>query len=222
MKLELHAHTAESSGCGKMPAEELIGRYAGAGYGAVVITDHLAGRQGGNAVEDGRYEKWLSGWRAAKRAGERIGITVLHGAEVRFAGRPEDILVYGVSEADGIWLFELMDADAELSELYEKAHEKGMVVVQAHPFRRGLSPLDQRYLDGSEVYNGNPRHNNYHEEAHAFGNRGGAEFIKISGSDAHQPVDVARGGVIAPDDIRDNEKLVRFLRMNPDMQRIET
>ena len=222
MKIELHAHTDESSGCGKMPAEELIGRFRGAGYGAVVITDHLVGKKECNESIAERAQRWLAGYKNAKAAGERVGVNVLLGAEVRFASRPEDILIFGMKEEYAEWMFTLMDSDMEQAEFYRLMKEKGLLVVQAHPFRKGLVRLDQQYLDGSEVYNGNARHDNKHDLAHEFGLAGGEKFIKISGSDAHQTMDVARGGVISEKPISNNDELIAFLTENPAMERIET
>lgn len=222
MKIELHAHTDESSGCGKMPAEELIGRFKGAGYDVIVITDHLIGKKESELTFEERAANWLKGYKNAKAAGDRVGVTVLLGAEVRFASRPEDILIFGMKEEYAPWMFELMDSDMEQAEFYRLMKEKGMLVVQAHPFRKNLNRLDQRYLDGSEVYNGNARHDNQHELAHEFGAAGGEKFIKTSGSDAHQTMDVARGGVISPAAITNNEELIAFLVANPDAERIET
>lgn len=222
MKIELHAHTDESSGCGKMPAEELIGRFKGAGYDTIVITDHLIGNKESDKTISERAAKWLTGYKLAKRAGDRVGVHVLLGAEVRFASRPEDILIFGMKAEYAEWMYELMDSDMEQADFYALMKEKGLLVVQAHPFRKNLIRLDQRYLDGSEVYNGNARHNNWHELAHEFGAAGGENFIKTSGSDAHQTMDVARGGVISPLPITNNDELIAFLTANPNMERIET
>lgn len=222
MKIELHAHTDESSGCGKMPAEELIGRFKGAGYDTIVITDHLVGKKETDMTTNERAEKWLTGYRLAKKAGDRVGVHVLLGAEVRFASRPEDILIFGMKAEYAEWMYELMDSDMEQADFYALMKEKGLLVVQAHPFRKNLNRLDQRYLDGSEVYNGNPRHTNWHELAHEFGEAGGENFIKTSGSDAHQTMDVARGGVISPLPVTNNDELIAFLAANPNMERIET
>ena len=70
MKIELHAHTSESSGCGKMPAEEMIGRFKGAGYDTVVVTDHFVGRTETEMTIDERVQKWIAGYKAAKQAGD--------------------------------------------------------------------------------------------------------------------------------------------------------
>ena len=222
MKIELHAHTDESSGCGKMPAEELIGRFKGAGYDTIVITDHLVGKKDSAESSAERAEKWMKGYKNAKAAGERVGMIVLLGAEVRFASRPEDILIFGMKEEYAEWMYEVMDSDMDQAQFYRLMKEKGLLVVQAHPFRKGLVRLDQKYLDGSEVYNGNARHDNKHDLAHEFGLAGGEKFIRTSGSDAHQTMDVARGGVISEKPITNNDELIAFLTGNPDAERIET
>ena len=222
MKIELHAHTDESSPCGKMPAEELIGRFKGAGYDTVVVTDHLLGKKETELTVRERAEKWIAGYKAAKQAGDRVGVHVLLGAEVRFASRPEDILIYGMKEEYAEEMFGLMDSDMPQSEFYARMKEKGLLVVQAHPFRIGLKPLEYAYLDGSEVYNGNARHRNHMDLAHFFGAQGGMNFLKTSGSDAHQTMDMARGGVISPEPITNNDELIAFLTANPDAERIET
>ena len=123
MKIELHAHTNESSGCGKMPAEELIGRFKGAGYGAIVITDHFVGKKEPDETYAERAQKWIKGYKNAKRAGGRVGVSVLLGAEGRCASRPEDILIFGMKEEYAPWLFEVMDSDMEQAEFYRLMKE---------------------------------------------------------------------------------------------------
>lgn len=222
MKIELHAHTSEVSGCGKMPAEELIRRFAEAGYGAVVVTDHLIGGHFQELTHEERAARHLTGYHAAKEAGEKYGVTVLLGAEVRFPGRLEDILVYGIKESDLVWLIALLEAELSYEDFHKVLKQRGIVEIQAHPFRPKLKPIPHEYLDGVEVYNGNARHNSHHDLAKFYGDRGGMNFIRISGSDAHQVEDMARGGVVSPVDIRSNEELVAFLKANPMMERIET
>lgn len=221
MKIELHAHTSQSSGCGRMPGEELVGRLKGAGYDTVVITDHLVGQKNPSASPFERTEKWLAGWRAARIAGERIGLNVLLGAEARFASHPEDILLFGMREEYVPEFLALLDADAGIERLYEAAHKRGMLVVQAHPFRPGLHQFEHRYLDGVEVYNGHPHHNSRNDLALEYGQYGGPNFLRTSGSDAHETDELARGGVISPKRICTNEELIAFLKNTPDMDRIE-
>ena len=223
MKIELHAHTSQSSGCGRMPGEELIGRYKGAGYGTVVVTDHFIGSRDGEKTRAARIEKWLKGYRAAKKTGDRIGMNVLMGAEMRFATTGcEDFLVFGMKEEYAEDMMAVLDADAGIEKLYAAAHERGMLVVQAHPFRPGLVAQEHRYLDGVEVYNGHPHHNSHNDLALEYGLAGGADFLRTSGSDAHETDELARGGIIVPGEITTNDELLAFLKSNPDMERIET
>lgn len=221
MKIELHAHTSQGSGCARMPAEELIGRCKGAGYETVVITDHFLGLHGGENSRAARIERWLSGWRAAKAAGDRLGISVLLGAELTFPDMDEDILVFGMKEEYAEEILTILDRSAGIEALYAAVHQKGMLAVQAHPFRPGLRTFDCRYLDGVEVYNGNPNINSRNDLALEYALRCGPSFLRTSGSDAHSTVELARGGVISPKPIRTNEELLEFLRSTPDMQRIE-
>lgn len=222
MKIEMHAHTSEVSECGKMPAEELIRRYAEAGYGAVVITDHLIGSTSPQSTCEERAKKYLTGYHAAREAGEKYGVHVLLGAEARFPSRSEDILIYGLEESDMERLIDLLDAEPGWKAFHEALKQRGLLEVQAHPFRPNLTPIPHEYLDGSEVYNGNARHNSHYEEALRYGEEGGANFIRTSGSDAHQVEDMARGGLISSEDITCNRELLDFLRRRPHPERIET
>ena len=222
MKVELHAHTSEVSSCGKMPAEELIRRFAEAGYGAVVVTDHLIGGKFPELTHQQRAERHLTGYHAAQEAGKKYGVTVLLGAEVRFPGRLEDILVYGLVESDLVWLIALLEARLDYKTFHNVLKQRGLVEIQAHPFRHKLKPIPQEDLDGVEVYNGNARHNSHYDLAVFYGNQGGMNFIRTSGSDAHQVEDMARGGVISPVDIHTNAELIAFMKANPMMERIET
>ena len=63
---------------------------------------------------------------------------------------------------------------------------------------------------GVEVFNGNPRHDSHNDLARRFAEEHGLRML--SGSDAHQPQDVARGGILAPDWVRSSGELARFLR----------
>ena len=41
MKIDLHVHTSEISGCAHVTGEETVRLYAEAGYDAIVITNHF-------------------------------------------------------------------------------------------------------------------------------------------------------------------------------------
>ncbi len=223
MKIDLHVHTSETSGCGKIPGAEMARLYHEAGYDAIVITDHLIAGKNQDMPAPERAAWYLSGYHAAKAEGEKLGLTVLLGAEARMTGGNEDFLLFGVREDDIPWLMALLDGGASEGEFYRAVHETGrMLLIQAHPFREGLrqAPLDQ--LDGIEVYNGHPDHESHNELAMARALRGREGFLLTSGSDAHKLHHVARGGMLTGEDIRTEAALVDWLRRNPRGERIET
>ena len=223
MKIDLHVHTSETSSCGKVPAAEMARRFHAAGYDAITITDHLIARKNIEMPVEERVNWYLGGYRAAKAEGEKLGLTVLLGAEARVTDGNEDFLLFGVQEGDIAWLMGLLDSGIKEKEFYDIVHATGRyVLVQAHPFRQGLRqmPLDQ--MDGIEVYNGHPDHNSHNDLALERGLSGDESFILTSGSDAHQLHHIARGGMITDVDIRTEAELVDWLRKNPKGKRFET
>lgn len=214
MKIDLHVHTSEISPCGKVPAREMMRMYKENGYDLVILTDHLF--PGLNTLpQDGSYaekaEKWLEGYRTAKNEGDKIGLKVLLGGEARLCSYGnEDFLVYGLKEEDIEWCMELLDTAQSIAEMSEKMRGKGLFFVQAHPFRPGLRAQDTALLDGVEAFNGNPRHNSSNHLARAHANSG--DLVMLSGSDAHQIIDVARGGLDVSVKIENNDDLLSFLR----------
>jgi len=91
-------------------------------------------------------------------------------------------------------------------------------IVNAHPVRGGCTPGEPELLDGVEVYNGgnDPSEN---RPALAFARKNG--LAELSGSDFHHRVSLGRGGVMLPERVADATELVRVLRANPRLPRIE-
>lgn len=217
MKIELHLHTAENDLCAHVPAAEAMRMYKAAGYDAVVVTDHyfslffddwFAGELAGKTQAQ-RTERWLRGYRAAKEEGDRIGLTVLPGAEVRFDGASvNDYLLYGVDEAFFFRAPPLcrLSGPAALRELLPA----DAVMVQAHPFRDNMTVRPPSDTDGIEIYNGGtePYRN---EMARAFAAHYGIG-IRTSGSDFHAPAHLGRGGILTETEIHTPQALARTLR----------
>ena len=221
MKLDLHVHTSEVSGCGKVPAAEMVRLYHEAGYDAIVITDHLIAGKNAEMPMDERAGWYLSGYRAAKAEGERLGLTVILGAELRFDCGHEDYLLYGITEADIAPIMRDLDGGILPGDFYRRIRENGrMALIQAHPFRPELrqAPLDE--LDGIEVYNGHPHHQSHNERALEVA-EANPRFIRTSGSDFHEPDALARGGIVTDREIHSSAELAQCLR-DCAFSRIET
>lgn len=209
---EMHFHTEEVSPCGHVSAADGVRLFHEAGYGGLVVTDHYTAGYFQSMPEEWpwkeRLERYLTGWRTARKAGEALGLTVLLGLELRFAGSDNDYLVYGATP-------ELLEAHPALYELDPAAfsafaRENGLWWAQAHPFRPGLTRCPAGYLDGLEIFNGNRRHNSHNDLAAAYAAENG--LTAIAGSDYHELEDLTGAGVRFASEVRDNASLLAALR----------
>jgi predicted metal-dependent phosphoesterase TrpH len=203
-KYETHFHTSETSPCGRVKAEEAVRIYQRAGYSGLVVTDHYFG----GFFENHPFMSWnkkidlyLAGYRKALAEGQRLGLDIHLGMEIRFNENANDYLVYGFDEAflrEQRKLYRLT-----LKEFRELTTDKGIVTIQAHPFRPCMIPAPPELIDGVEVYNGNPRHDSSNHLAlqYAVDNK----LKMLSGSDFHQPQDAAKGGILVEDRIKVND-----------------
>ena len=209
-KYELHCHTKETSLCGQVPAAEIVKMYKEAGYSGIVITDHYSPM----TFKPSRVWRpqtdmdfYLSGYKEALKYADE-NFTVLLGMEIRYYATANDYLVYGVTE-------DFLRNSGNLMKIYPKkfyklAKENGMIVVQAHPFRKLMIRTNPDYLDGAEIHNG---------KADIESNLKSAQWaeennmaIRVSGSDFHRPKNLANGGIITNEPIKTNEDLLRILR----------
>lgn len=209
-KTELHAHTCLVSPCANIPLDQEIERYVEAGYSTVVVADHYC-----DYVIDSADRSWeetcehyLSGYHTMRELAKGK-LNVLLGCELRFVpGGMNDYLVFGMTEEflrDHPNLHRMT-----LEEFSALARERGLLLVQAHPFRNGMNVVDPKYLDGMEAFNGHRGHHsrNYlaNEQAERYG------LIKTSGSDFHHPDSEIAGGILTDEPITSMQQLVSVLR----------
>ena len=208
-KLETHCHTSEVSGCSRLPAVQLVTQLKRSGYGGAVITDHFHhgyfDRLTGSWTQ--KIDCFLSGYRAACEAGAQAGLHIYCGLEFRTTTSDNDYLLFGAAP-------ELLYSTPELHrytipQLRALADREGLLLVQAHPFRTGLTREDPALLDGVEVFNGNARHDSHNDDALRFARENGLLFF--SGSDHHETEDRGRGGMVLPREPKDEADLVRLL-----------
>lgn len=229
-RYELHSHTAECDRDARLSARELVRLYHAAGYDGMVITDHYIERfytlwfpeDVRGLTHEQQVTRWLRGYRTAREEGEKIGFTVLPGAEVRFDGRPNDYLLYGLHE-EFFYTVPRLNGLSGVSELLSLLPE-GVCAVHAHPFRDGMEVADPRGLFGIEAFNGgtDPFRNAL---ARTYAEHYG--LAMTSGSDIHDLSRLAMGGIETQQRIRTPEDLVRVLRsgsyrliQNPEPARI--
>jgi len=220
-KWETHLHTVRGSSCGKVSARKIASLYSKAGYSGIVYTNHF-----NFAVFERDYpcrkrnwvNRYVNEFKCLKNFCSDYNIKVLMGLELSLKGqekrfnRPNysEILLYGISP-EQVLEYGLDLICQNQKSLYELAEQKGWILVQSHPFREKVIPLDFSLLHGLEVCNGNPRHDNQNEKAEEMADH--FNLIKTSGSDFHQKNDIGCG-MYFPDEVRiDNESdFARALR----------
>lgn len=211
-KLELHCHSRDVSTCASVDADTIVQKYKQAGYSGVVLVNHLSVYSFGHMKEaswEDKVEYYINGYRKLKIAAEGNDFDVLFGAEVRFHENANDYLVFGMNE-------EFLRSCGEVFSMgiggFSKlAREAGMLVVQAHPFRFGMTVTNPAHLDGIEVYNGHWGHNSNNDIAAHWAEQ--YNMIKTSGSDFHDANQPISAGIITEERITDNTDLIAALRL---------
>lgn len=194
-RYETHLHTSETSPCGKVKAAEAVRLYKKAGYTGIVVTDHYFRgffERHPFMNWDRKIDLFLAGYRNAAEEGRKLGLEVHLGMEIHFNENANDYLIYGFDEAflrEHKRMYRMT-----LKEFRELTAGRGIVIVQAHPFRPRMIPAAPELLDGVEVYNGNPRHDSSNHLALEYARD--HRLKMLSGSDFHQTRDAARGGVV--------------------------
>lgn len=214
MKVELHAHTSETSPCANITASKLVRMYERKGYDAVVITDHYNKwvMEQNNITKPQEFtEFFIEGYHKALAYAQshNLNIKILLGAEVSLLESPNDYLLYGADEEffyQNPLLFKM-----SLKTLYSLCHKNDILLVQAHPSRAYCMLSDTHFIDGAEVYNGNPRHNSNNSKTYKWAEENG--LIMTSGSDFHEEEDLARGGIITEHSFNSIHELVKILKM---------
>ncbi len=216
-KYDTHVHTSETSRCGKVSAEEVVRLYKHAGYDGIFITDHFCNSYFDSLTAgpwSSKVDQYLAGYRRAVEVGQKAGLKVFLSMEILFDENFNDYLIYGFEES---FLYD----NAGLCNLGLKGFKdfiKGseIKVIQAHPFRKYITPVDPKLLDGVEVYNGNPRHDSQNHLALQLAKRNNLK--QLSGSDFHQTEDLARGGIETQYPLRSETEFVKLL--NTDSYRL--
>lgn len=212
-KYDIHVHTSQSSMCGKVDARDTVAMYKGAGYQGVVITDHYHSgffdRFPHLAWEE-KVDVYLEGFEKASGAGKEMGLDVFLGMEITFMPIPNDFLIFGINR-------DMLLSNPKLYELgfegfTEFARANGLLIYQAHPFRKNQYVERVELMDGIEVYNGNPRHDSNNCLAAEYVRNTGTKGI--SGSDFHRVEDLARGGIGVDRRIKNMDDLKHILKNN--------
>ncbi len=207
--IDIHCHTSEVSSCGQTPAAETVQLYYSMGYNGVMISDHFNSNMLKDIPEatwDDKVDFFISGYKAAKKEAEKLGdFSVYLGAELRFDENNNDYLIFGLSE-DKLRKMECI-FKMEISDGLDYIHSLDCIIIQAHPFRPGITIIKPGKLDGIEVFNGHKGHNSSNDIALKWAKKFG--YIMTSGTDFHGEHDPTSG--IYVDNIPENEEELKNL-----------
>ncbi len=209
-KTELHCHSNDISFCAKVDTKTIIDKFVSAGYSTLVLANHFIEHMvepHGCHSWDEWIDKYLWAYEKLKKEGEGK-INILLGMELRFNNNNNDYLVFGISEKflrDNPDFYKL-----DIWKFHDLAKENGLIVVQAHPFRDGMTVTHPHAVDGVEVFNGHGGHDSRNDIADAWADKFG--LIKTSGTDFHYDYAPANAGIITDFEIKDMDTLVETLK----------
>lgn len=182
-KTELHAHSSGISYCSEICGEELLKRYSKRGADSVVITNHMTPEYFAEDEAEEFAEKYVNEYKDIKKLGDDCGINVILGLEIRFTENINDYLVYGFEEDEVLNFAKSLKFG--IDGFYKKFKNKKNLILQAHPFRDGMSLANPKSIDGIEVFNMHPNQNSRVASAAKYAKEQG---FKISGAtDFHHP-----------------------------------
>ena len=209
-KTELHCHTAEMSRCATQTAAQTAEKYIAAGYATLVVTNHFK-------ASNIRSENWREAVDlffdavdlVREAAGDRL--VVLDGAEVELRTGNNEYLLFGASREKFYDMPGMLDFS--YAGLFAEAKKRGMLMVQAHPFRFGMEVVDPGYLRGIEVFNGEAGEDSHNLTAMAWlkSFQDTKDLFPTSGSDCHWIDQQPNGGILTQRAIASNDELLDTL-----------
>lgn len=156
-KTELHLHTSPASSCSEIPPELAVKLYANLGYHSIVVCNHFYGGMRFREDKQSCIDAYLADYDLAVETGEKYGINVIFGCELRFTENINDYLLFGIDKSDLDFLYDSFDMGVE--EFSKQFRGEKHLLIQAHPFRNGMTQIAPEYLDGIETFNMHPSHN---------------------------------------------------------------
>lgn len=180
-RIELHAHTSPMSGCSEVSPEQMVDIYKSLGYDAVTITNHFIFEH--DSRPKNKYiEDFIKNFEETKEYGEENGLKVYFAAEIRFTGNVNDYLLFGVNREILSEVYDLLPFGLE--NFRKNYPMPKSILIQAHPNRDSMTPVDPTLLDGIEVFNMHPGHNARLGITSVHAKQNGISII-TAGSDFH-------------------------------------
>lgn len=209
MFFDLHCHTSGISRCCKLPFNSILDTDLSCGYDGIVLTNHYTDYDLKEYGVRGFVDRYIEEFEKTEGYARKIGMTAFFGAEITMSyNEAVHLLIYGVTPEFLINNPDLPNLSQQA--LYEVCKNNGCALVNAHPYRYGMTVQDIKYLDGVEV-NCHFRHGSCHEkELTEIAKNNGLALT--CGCDYHGDSERPGGGIYLPNDIKSNEDLVKYIK----------
>lgn len=207
-KTELHLHTSPASGCSEIPPELAVELYADLGYHSIVICNHFYDGMRFREDKQQCIDAYLADYDLAVEAGKKHGINVILGCEIRFTENANDYLLFGIDRDFLDFAYESLDMGIE--KFSKQFRGDGHLLIQAHPFRNGMTEVAPEYLDGIETFNMHPNHNSRVALASKYAKK--HNLIPTTGTDFHHPGHEGMAALLTQIEIKTSHDIVDVLR----------
>lgn len=207
-KTELHLHTWPASRCSEVLPEKAVEVYAGLGYHSIVICNHFY--RGMRFVENKQQciKEYLADYKKALEAGEKYGIHVILGCEIRFTENVNDYLLFGIDTDFFQFAYDCLDMGVEQFSKQFRSDER--LLIQAHPFRDGMTEVAPEYVDGIEAFNMHPNHNSRVAFASKYAKN--HNLISTAGTDFHHLGHEGMAALLTQTEIQTSHDIVNVLK----------
>ena len=207
-KTELHLHTSPASGCSDVPPELAVKLYADLGYHSIVICNHF--HAGMRYWENKKQciDTYLADYELAVKAGKEYGMNVILGCEMRFTENINDYLLFGIERDFLDCAYESLDMG--ITEFSKQFRSDKRLLIQAHPFRNGMTEIAPEYLDGIETFNMHPNHNSRVALASKYAKKHG--LIPTAGTDFHHLGHEGMAALLTQTELKTTHDIVNVLR----------
>ena len=150
MFIDPHVHSSEISLCSHITLKDLINAKKSLGYDGAVLTNHCQSWYYESDKHKENMQRQIDVFLYGKDYAEKNDFTLMLGIEVTISiPRYADFLLYGVTEEFLLSSPCLYTLSQE--ELYNYCKESGVLLIQAHPYRAPITPMDVRFMDGVEI-----------------------------------------------------------------------
>lgn len=208
-KTELHAHTSPSSACSEISPEDVVRKYAELGYTSVVISNHFNDGMPLYGDKEKSIEAYLDDYKRALNCADKYGINVILGCEIKFSESFNDYLLFGIEEELLYDAYDYFDKDVEaFSKWFRK---DARLLIQAHPFRNGMTQANPALLDGIETMNFHPNHNSRGSVAAKFAQE--HDMIVTCGTDYHHDGHEGQIALLTKEPITSSIQLAKVLKI---------